>query len=349
METRSTYGDDEYGRRSASALTSVREWVPLKRISWGAVFAGVLVAVLVQLTLSLLGLGIGLSTLDVTEEANPAAGLGIGSAIWYAVQTLVALFIGGWVAGRLASAPRTFDSIIHGILTWCLVTLLTFYLLTTVVGRIIGGVSSLVGNAFNIVGNAAGAGLVAAAPAIQDQIQNADIDLSQLKTEANELLRQTGKPGLQPEALERKADQAAGQAQSSAGAAAQNPQAANTTFDSAIDQLFGQVRGTAQQVDREAVVNVIVARTGKSRAEAGQIADNWIRTYNQGRQQVQQATQQAKVQAKETADKAADATSTASIAAFFSLLIGAGAAGFGAKKGGDSKDDYNRLDEPIQS
>ncbi|MCK8494731.1 hypothetical protein M0L20_22875 [Spirosoma sp. RP8] len=50
----------------------------VKRISWSAVFAGVLVAIVSQLLLSLLGLGIGLSTIDPETEQNPTAGLGTG-------------------------------------------------------------------------------------------------------------------------------------------------------------------------------------------------------------------------------------------------------------------------------
>lgn len=108
----------------------------MKRISWSAVFAGVLVAIVTQMLLTLLGLGIGLSTIDPVTERNPTAGLGTGSAIWYIISSLLALFLGGWVAGRLASAPRLFDGIIHGVLTWCLVTLLTVYFLTTAIGGI---------------------------------------------------------------------------------------------------------------------------------------------------------------------------------------------------------------------
>ena len=89
----------------------------MKRISRSAVFAGVLVAIVTQMLLTLLGIGIGLGTLDTVEERNPAQGLGTGSAIWYIVSSLISLFLGGWVAGRLASAPHLFDGIIHGVLT----------------------------------------------------------------------------------------------------------------------------------------------------------------------------------------------------------------------------------------
>ena len=175
---------------------SAGKFINLRTISWSAVFAGVLVAVVTQMLLSLLGFGIGLGTIDAVEEKNPAAGLGIGSALWYILSSLISLFAGSWVAGRLASAPRLFDGILHGVLTWCLVTLLTIYFLTTTIGSIIGGTGRLVGGLVKT----AGKGIAAAAPGIGGAVQSQlkangvdmdNLDLSDLKSEANKLLRQT--------------------------------------------------------------------------------------------------------------------------------------------------------------
>lgn len=343
-------GAAHVGTTSSTYLTERLSWT--RRISWSAVFAGVLVAIIVQLLLSLLGLGIGLSTIDPLEEQNSAEGLGIGAAIWYGVSSLIALFLGGWVAGRLAAAPRTFDNTLHGVLTWSLTTLLTFYLLTTTVGRLIGGVTRFVGNAVGTVGTVVGTGAAAAGPEIADAVKQEareqGIDLSNLRAEFNEVLRQTGKPGLQPEALERQANQTTAEARSAAGRAAQNPQAADENLDGLFDRVFNRGENAAAQVDREALVNVITARTGQSREEAGRTVDNWIGTYNQARQQWEQTRQQAAQKAREAADKAASATSRAAIFTFFGLLIGLAAAGYGGKKGGDSRDDDSALDHPTR-
>ena len=91
-------------------------------------------------------------------ENNPVAGLGMGSAIWYGVSSLLALFAGGWIAGRLAPVRRVFDGILHGLLTWSLITLVTLYFVTTTLGSILGGVSRMVGNTLGVVGNVAVAG-----------------------------------------------------------------------------------------------------------------------------------------------------------------------------------------------
>lgn len=335
-----SYRNDQYSQNSNRLFDSVR------RISWSSVFAGVLIAVVVQIALSLLGIGIGLSTLDVKTEAHPANGLGIGSAIWYVVASLISLFAGGFVAGRLAQSRNTFDGVIHGLLSWSLITLITLYFLTSTIGSIIGGVGSLVGNTLSAAGNIAGKGVSAAAPAIKDELQNQGINLDNLKQEAKTVLRQTGKPALQPGALSKDVNATANNAQNAASDAAANPQGADEQISDLFDKIQKRGDNVASAADKQAMVNVIVARTGKSEAEAGQIADNWIATYNKAAAQWQQTKQEAAAKAKDIADKAADVASTAAIITFFSLLIGAIVSAFGAKTGTDSKDNSNR-NQPV--
>ncbi len=311
----------------------------MKRISWGAVFAGTIVAITLVLLMSLLGLGIGIGTIDPLEEQNPMAGLGIGAVIWWGLSLLIALFAGGWVAGRLAGIPRVFDSMLHGIITFCLFTLLLFYLLTTAVGRIIGGTTRIVGNTLS----AAGSGIASVAPeagqALKGQVEQAtgmdldNIDLTDLRREANELLRQTGKAELQPGALKQQANQATSAAKQAAGAAASNPQGADESGESLINRLFGQGGSVANAADRDAAINVIMARTGKSRAEAEQTVDSWTKTYEQARAKLEQTKAQATQKARQAADATAGATSKAAIYTALALILGAVAAAYGGKTG----------------
>ena len=324
----------------------------MKRISWSAVFAGVLVAIVTQMLLTLLGLGVGLGTIDPVEEQNPTAGLGTGSAIWYVVSSLLSLFTGGWVAGRLASAPRLFDGVIHGVLTWCLVTLLTIYFLTTTIGSIIGGAGRLVGGIARTAGSAVSSAAPGIGKAVEGQlkangIDRNDLDINGLKNEANKILRQTDDVKLNPNALERKANQAANQVSNTAERAASDPQSADDMASSLFSRLFKQGQATVRSVDREDAVNVVMKRTGKSRVEAEQTVDGWIKTYQQARVKLEQAKKEAEIQARHAADAAASAASKAAIFGFFGLLIGLAAAGYGAKMGTDSKDDYKRYDRPV--
>ncbi|RYE25677.1 MAG: hypothetical protein EOP42_21270 [Sphingobacteriaceae bacterium] len=135
-----------------------------QRISWGAVIAGLIIAVFIQLTLSILGLAIGLGTLDVANNGNTGQGLAIGTGIWYIASLLIALFAGGWVAGRLAKDKHTSESVIHGLLVCALMFVLTFYFLTSAIGSVIGGVGSLVGKTISTA--------TSMAPTLQQAAQN---------------------------------------------------------------------------------------------------------------------------------------------------------------------------------
>jgi hypothetical protein len=110
----------------------------------------------VQLLLSVLGIGIGLSMVNPTEGGTPGPGeLGVESAVWWGVSYLLALFLGGFVAARLAAMTVRLDGALHGLLAWAFTLLVTFYLLSTAFGNVIGGALST-----------AGQGLRSAAPQI---------------------------------------------------------------------------------------------------------------------------------------------------------------------------------------
>ncbi|HKF95864.1 MAG TPA: hypothetical protein VKB96_14990, partial [Gammaproteobacteria bacterium] len=124
-------------------------YAAVRRVSWGAIFAGTVVAMVVQIVLTLLGLGIGLGVVNPT--VGSLNNVGMGAAIWLGVSTLISLFIGGYFAGRLAGIPAKPDGALNGIVVWGLATLLSLYLATSVVGTAVSGVAGLLGQGFNVV------------------------------------------------------------------------------------------------------------------------------------------------------------------------------------------------------
>lgn len=296
-----------------------------KRISWGAVFAGVLIALVVQMLLSLLGLAIGLGTIDPMTENNPFTGLATGALIWWVVSMLISLFIGGVASGRLSGILTSFDRAIHGFLTFSVYALVSFYLLTTAVGGIISGVGSIVGQTLSLAGKGISAITPEVSEAVAKELKESGVNLENIKEEAKQTLRETGKPELQPENLKKRAQNSGDSLQKSAS----DPK----SVDNIIDNLFAEGKDVVNEVDKEAAVNVVMKRTGKSRQESEQIVDKWIASYHNAKQEFDTLKVKAEHQARETGDAVASGASKASWFAFFGLVLGAAAASAGASTG----------------
>jgi hypothetical protein len=139
----------------------------INRISWGAVLAGAATALVAQLVLNMIGIGIGASTLDPGTGDNPSASsFSIGAAIWWALSGVVAAFVGGYMASRLSGAPKESTGGWHGLTSWAVTTLLIFYLLSTAVGSLIGGALNTVSGALGGLGRTAASTAQTAASAL---------------------------------------------------------------------------------------------------------------------------------------------------------------------------------------
>ena len=125
-----------------------------RRISWGAVFGGVIIVVAMQLLLSLLGAGFGLGTIDTNAGSTPTAtSLGIGAGMWWLISSCLSLVAGGFVSAWLAGVEIRFDGVLHGLVTWGIATLLTLWLLTSAIGGIIGGGFAALGSVASAAGS----------------------------------------------------------------------------------------------------------------------------------------------------------------------------------------------------
>lgn len=108
----------------------------LKKASWGAIFAGTFMALVSQVTLSVLGAAVGLSSVDLTRQG--LRHLGVGTMIWWIISAIIAMFIGGWVAGRLANTASRVDNALHGLVAWALTVVVSLVLLGGTLGALGG-------------------------------------------------------------------------------------------------------------------------------------------------------------------------------------------------------------------
>lgn len=315
-----------------------------KRFSWGAVFAGVAMAIVVHIVLGVLGVAIGASTINPMDEGNPVAGIGMGSGIYVVVSALVALFAGGFTAGALATVQDRRDRTLHGLTTWAVATILLFMLLSTAVGRIVGGTAHLVSSG---LGKASDAAVAISQPMGEDRAgqqqrsesgERADyLDLSAIRQEARELLRQTGQPELQPENLAEEASRLGDEAASTARAIARDPTIAERELNQLWDRIQGEARETMSAADQAAMVNVLTSRTDMSQQEAERTVQNWQLAYDEAAREAelqwQEFTAQAELKARQWGETAADAAATAAWWTFFVLVLSALAAALGANVG----------------
>ncbi|HYN38983.1 MAG TPA: hypothetical protein VES39_07015 [Rhodospirillales bacterium] len=246
---------------AAPATRSFSDVAPLfaRRVSWGAVLAGVITALALQLVLSTLGVAIGASTIDPGQDGSPAAStLGMGAGIWWVISALLSVFAGGWVAGRLAGVPVRTDGLLHGFVAWALTTLLLFYLVTTALG-------SLVGGAFNVVGSALNTAARGGAEVAGDR---GSAVLGNIEGQIRQMLEGTG----------------LNQTTQQLGDAARDENVRNV-----VRKIITAGPQGLTPADREAAVTALTTHTGMSRPEAQQQLVEWERTYAETAAQARQA------------------------------------------------------------
>lgn len=88
-------------------------------VRWGPIWAGLLLAIGIQLVLGLIGAAIALSAYN-PDSANYAERVGSFTGVWAAISALVALFVGGYIAGRMAAVLGLRNGLVQGSVVWAL-------------------------------------------------------------------------------------------------------------------------------------------------------------------------------------------------------------------------------------
>lgn len=149
-------------RDDSRSLDAVRN-----RVSLGAIFAGVPVALVVQLLLNLLGAGVGAAVIDPASNDSPwATALSADTALWFVVSGLISSFVGGYVASRLSGRQVCSTGALQGGASWAATTLVIIYLITTSVAALIGGLFCGLVGIFSSAGSTVATAATTTAPAL---------------------------------------------------------------------------------------------------------------------------------------------------------------------------------------
>jgi hypothetical protein len=248
------------GAAAAALVPDDQRTYLFNRASWGAIVAGVVAALVAQLLINLLGIGIGLTALNVADRGdNPDAGtFSAAAGTWWALSGIIASFCGGVVAGRLCGAAQANTARWHGLVTWCATTLVIFYLLTTVLGGVVGGSLSALGNTLSGVGRTAASTATGIAQAT---------DTDGLEAQVRSLVNPSDAQGVQNNLV--------AYIRASAGG---DQRAASEARDRAVDSLA-----------RVANISPDEART-----RLGQVEQQYRQTLDQAKQQATQAAEVAR-------------------------------------------------------
>lgn len=291
----------------------------IKRISWGAIVAGVVIALVMQIALNLLGLSIGVNTINPATEAQPVdPALGTGAVIWIAASTLLSLFAGGWVAGYLSGLADDMAGVLHGLVVWGIVSLLTLFVLTNSVANIATGIINAMGTA--VTGAAQGVAAVVQETGAVPELTEPGA-LQEIQTEIQGMLSQM----TQPEAGD--AGGAVETAPGDAAAPATTQDQSSQEITTALMQLVNQ-----ENVNRQDVVDLIASRTNMTQAEAEETLTRWESSIQQTRAQVTETVE-------EVAQGVTDAIAALAGILFAALVIGAFAAGAGGLVGSPDREE----------
>lgn len=276
-------------------------------VNWGPIFVGALAASTVTFILMLVGSGLGLSMVSPWSGGSATATtFAVSAAVWLIVVQWLSSAFGGYLTGRFRTKwvgvhtnETFFRDTAHGFMAWAVATLLTVFLLGSVLGSILGiGVQAA---ATVTSGAAMGASAGAASSAGDGSVSNAGsyvVDQLLRPADASRL----GAPGAE-------------------GDAAAAAQASRILIASAA-------AGQISDADKAYLGQLVAARTGLSEADATARVDA-----------VLAQAEQAKTTAKEAAETARKASATFALVSALSLIIGAFISSAAAALGGQQRDD----------
>ena len=259
---------------------------------WGAVIAGVLMATAVWLVLYLLGIGIGLTAID-PYDAHTLRGVGIGTGIWSLISPILALFVGGLVASRLAPTPNSLNRALHGGLVWAVASIGMIVMLYTVVMNVVGGVAA---TGERLAGSATSALATSVSGMDRDSFKSLGIDADQVLAPVNERLRAAGKPPV---------------------TAAQLQAAASD----ALNQAAG-----GGKLDRATMVQALARNTALTPADADEIATAIESRWTTVQRRVDEMADRAKVASLKAAEATGKALMGLSVALLLALAASIGGA-----------------------
>lgn len=115
------------------------------RVSWGAIFAGAMVALAIYFLLTLLGVALGIEAAARQADFD----IGTGAAIYALIVVLLAFFFGGWATSRLAVGESKLEAVLYGVILWGVLFVGMIWLVAAGVRAGFGGIVGAASGAYS--------------------------------------------------------------------------------------------------------------------------------------------------------------------------------------------------------
>ncbi len=260
-------------------------------LCWQAIIGGTVAAIGIHVLLTLLGLGAGLAAFAPRTDADPVTHFNEGAAAVWSACALVSLWFGGLIAGRYSRSWHS--GFVHGILVWSLTLIITVLLLSKGTGMVLGG-------GLKALGESLGIGTAAASSVVGNVGQEAGKrhgdELNSFVDEATQAIPTNGAP--------------------------RDLTRAKREVGFAVAKLFAPENEANFQDNRKAAIQAVAGSTHMNEADATKTVDDWIKSYNDLKTELDHAKTAAEQKARAAADEAARNLAVAATWAFFGLLLG---------------------------
>lgn len=284
-------------------------------MSLGAIFAGAAAAAALSLILLILGTGLGLSSSSPwVNDGISATTFGVSTILWITFTQVLASGLGGYLAGRLRTRwlqvhadEVYFRDTAHGLLAWCVASLGTAALLSSMIGSNIHAGTQATTSVAGGVANIAAASTAGSA----SDLEMANGVQASMGYFVDGLFRKDSRAAATPAASETSGAALAGE----------------------VTRIFMSTlrNGALAPQDQAYVGQLVAGHTGLTQQEAEKRVGEIYSA-------AQEKLRAAEIAAREAADKARKASAYAALWLFISLLVGAFVASFAATRGGQQRD-----------
>ena len=300
------------------------------KLSWSAILGGVVLTLAVYLIMALIGISLGLSSIDFEDGVPDAELFSWASGLWYLISVVLSLFAGGYVAGRFSGNITHFSGVFNGLMVWALASFVSLYMVGAGVSKAGKGVGKALHYGASSIDNLMPSGNPFKGV---NALKHLEMDsLSKASKEFNEFLEETDNEDLK-RVVKKELKKVKRAAKSAATMIVKSPD----NIDRASSKLKNQIKNSADkinsEVDKKEVIAAIAQETNMSEEEVRRSINEWNENVENWTENLDEKFKELKEESLEFADDVTESIALVSGLAALTFILGALSAAFGGFTG----------------